>query len=106
MGSGSPCNFDRKRVSYDWIYNIGTGALFLIDKWNGTPYYVGDDNPAVIEDWYYAVWAYNGLSDLNNPNNPKYSGRPPADSDAFDPKNYKYPYQELVWGYANNPPKG
>lgn len=106
-----PSSYDRDRVAYDWIYNIGTGALFLIEKWNSLHYYIGENNPSVLDDWYYAVWAYNSgqkdvkASGVNNPNNPLYlEDRPSADSDGFDPKHYSYPYQEFVWGYANNPP--
>ena len=41
-------------------YNIGTGAIFLIQKWNGLSVYIGNNNSYVVEDWYYAVWTYNG----------------------------------------------
>lgn len=96
-------------VSKNLIYNIGTGALFLINMWKAIPFYIGENDPEAYEDWYYAIWAYNsGPKDLkaskNNPNNPEYAGRPPADSEDFDPKNYAYPYQEYIWGYANKPP--
>lgn len=66
MGGGA--GFDPTRVAAEPAYNIGTGALFLIQKWNGLNVYIGNNNPYVVEDWYYAVWAYNGWGWLNNPN--------------------------------------
>lgn len=101
-----PDDFDRDKVSSDWKYNIGTGALFLIKKWNSVPYYIGENDPYNLEDWYYAVWSYNSFTKKNNPTNNHFlPSRPPADGPNFAPSSYRYPYQELVWGYANNPPK-
>ena len=108
-GSGG---FDPDRVASEYIYNIGTGAKILIEKWDVYDYFVGDNDPAIAEDWYYAVWAYNGWGWINNPNrncpvddpdcgyafNPF---RPPFDGS--QPRSW-YPYQELVWGYAGHPP--
>lgn len=94
--------FDPSRVASEYAYNIGTGAKILIDKWNKIHSYIGERNPEIIEDWYYAVWAYNGWVPSNNPNNAKYKpDRPPFDG--TQPR-VNYPYQELVWGYAANPP--
>jgi len=96
-------NWDPARVASEVEYNIGTGALFLVSKWNAVPNFIGDNNPFIIEDWYYALWAYNGFSYVNNPNNQKY----PADRTPFNgtqPRS-QYPYQELVYGYLANPPK-
>lgn len=100
MGGGG--GFEPGRVAAEPAYNIGTGALFLIAKWNQLAHYIGNNNPYVVEDWYYAVWAYNGglqpngtLSWAGNPNNTDYlwprepwecwqGGQIPAD----------WPYQE------------
>ena len=38
-------------------------------KWTATNC-VGDNDPDLVEDWYTAIWAYNGLAYSNNPNNP------------------------------------
>lgn len=60
----------------------------------------------VVEDWYYAVWAYNGWGYVNNPNNLRF----PRDRDPWEcwrnPNQDKddYPYQELIWGCAAHPP--
>jgi len=73
---GSLGIFDPQRVAGEPAYNIGTGALFLQRKWNSIIYdhdkNIGKNDPMVVENWYYAVWAYNGWSYFNNPNNPRY----------------------------------
>lgn len=96
----------QQRIAQDYRYNIGWGAKMLADKWNAMDYFnavVGDRDPAVAEDWYYAVWAYNQFNFRNNPNNPDYPWPRPA----FDgtQSRLNYPYQELVWGYAAHPPQ-
>ena len=107
-GMGGGAGFDPGRVAAEPAYNIGTGARILIEKWNGLDYYIGNNNPHVVEDWYYAVWAYNGWGWVNNPNNlDKYPnvGRIPW-ACGTDPSQSRsdYPYQELIWGCAANPP--
>ena len=100
---GSDPGFVPQRVAAEYVYNIGTGARALIRKWNASPS-VGDNDPQVAEDWYFAVWAYNGFSYQNNPNNPKFpANRPPYNGTSSTP-NANYPYQERVWGRAANPP--
>lgn len=100
-GMRGGAGFDPKSVAGEFAYNIGTGARILVEKWNITPG-IGERDPEVAEDWYFAVWAYNGFSFINNPNNPRYDpNRPPFTGK--QPRG-KYPYQELVWGYAANPP--
>lgn len=91
-----------KRVAAEPAYNIGTGALSLINKWNASPF-VGENDPAVVEDWYFATWAYNGWGWVNNPNNSDRfnANRPPFDG--TQPRS-DYPYQEIVWGFAAHPP--
>jgi hypothetical protein len=94
MREGETADFDRARVAADPIYNLATGTRILAAKWKVTKC-VGDRQPAVIEHWYSAAWAYNGLSYVNNPNNPNYEpGRGvwnPAIGGAA-------PYQERVFG--------
>ena len=101
-GMGGGAGFVPSRVAAEPAYNIGTGARILIQWWNSLNTYIGTNDPAVAEDWYYAVWDYNGSGYTNNPNNPNfYASRPPFDGS--QPRTW-YPYQELVWGYAANPP--
>jgi len=58
---------DVDRLMSDIDYNINTGARILDGKWKQTPG-IGDRDRNVLENWYYAIWAYNGFSSTNNPN--------------------------------------
>jgi hypothetical protein len=89
-------DFDRSRVAGEPIYNMATGVRILADKWRATSC-VGDNQPPIIEDWYVATWAYNGLAWSNNPNYPNYA----PDRGVFDPavnSNAGWAYQEKVFG--------
>ncbi|MCS7003230.1 MAG: hypothetical protein NZ518_10320 [Dehalococcoidia bacterium] len=89
------------RIVNDYRYNIAHGARLLAEKWNTTPP-IGSNDPTVIEHWYYAIWAYNSWSAINNPNNPAY---PPNRRPYTGKENWRdYPYQELVFGLIANPP--
>lgn len=63
-------DFDEYSLKYNIRYNIEAGAQVILGKW----YYVtgrnpiGDNNPDILENWYFALWAYNGYSTVNNPN--------------------------------------
>jgi MYXO-CTERM domain-containing protein len=100
MHVGETPAFDRAKVAGDALYNLATGTLILRDKWAATKC-VGDNDPDVVEDWYTAIWAYNGLAYSNNPNNPNLTaGRGP-----YDPtKGGSYTYQERVFGWMEHPP--
>lgn len=104
MNGGS--GFDPTRVASESNYNIGTGARLLMGKWNGLEFYVGNNNPYITEDWYYAVWAYNGFLWKNNPNNPRYPWPRSTWQCGQNGGQVRanWPYQELVWGCAANPP--
>lgn len=55
------------------LFNIGEGVRILADKWNSAPRFrpiAGNGDPAALEDWYYAVWSYNGFAFSNHPLNP------------------------------------
>ena len=60
---------DVDRLMNDIDYNIETGAKILDGKWKVAPG-IGDRDRNVLENWYYAIWAYNGFSSTNNPNTP------------------------------------
>jgi hypothetical protein len=84
---------DYEKLCTDIDYNIDRGAAMLIDKWNATPIIgdgVGANGHDKLENWYYAVWGYNGLpvngNQMNNPN-----ANPSA-------------YQELVYDIIANCP--
>jgi hypothetical protein len=101
-GSGG---FSPSQVAGDAIYNLSVSVNILISKWEYTTS-VGPNDPRIAEDWYFALWGYNGLAASNNPNthtdtlgtyyNP--------DNPAY-PRNH-YPYEEIVYGYALYPRTG
>lgn len=100
MHIGESPNYDRARVASDPTYNLATGTQILAQKWRATRC-VGDNQPRILEHWYSATWAYNGLSTSNNPNNPNFSTtrgvyRPSVGGAA--------PYQEKVFGWMEFPP--
>ncbi len=99
MHQGESPDFDRARVASDATYNLATGTRILAGKWIATEC-VGDNQPAVVEDWYTATWAYNGLAYINNPNNPNYD----TERGVYDPAvNNAAPYQEKVFGRIEHP---
>ena len=55
-------------VGTHFLFNLAEAARMLAQKWNGgfAPI-AGTGNPEVLEDWYYALWAYNGLRAVNHP---------------------------------------
>lgn len=98
MHVGETPDFDRNRVASDATYNLATGTRILAGKWKATNC-VGDNQPKVIEHWYTATWAYNGLAYVNNPSNPNYD----ANRGVWNPKvGGAAPYQEKVFGYIEN----
>lgn len=71
MQINSRSNFDRNLLKYDIDYNIEAGANMLLYKWDyvkNTLPSIGDMDPNVLENWYFVLWAYNGWSKVNNPN--------------------------------------
>jgi MYXO-CTERM domain-containing protein len=102
MNLGDTSAYDANRVAGDAAYNASVGSQILGVKWTVTPS-VGDNRVDLIEDWYFATWAYNGLAFSNNPNNAKY----PADRKPYrDPGGLSagnYPYQEIIWGLVRVP---
>lgn len=60
--------FDEKRLKYDLPYNIKAGVEVLDDMFerNDLPTINGMERN-VIEHWYFAVMAYNGIKPVNSP---------------------------------------
>ena len=96
-------------IATSYTHNIAFGAKTLIAKWNAAPEWrpvVGNGDPALLEDWYYAVWSYNGFSSKNDPNSydalrGEYSCNL---SDGFNHNRNQFAYQELVFGCVKHPP--
>ncbi|QDP41481.1 S-layer homology domain-containing protein [Radiobacillus deserti] len=69
----TPSNIDIavnvERLKTDYSYNIDVAAQVLNEKWN-TSYLpiINDHDRTVLEDWYFAIMAYNGASKANDPN--------------------------------------
>ncbi|WP_281974555.1 S-layer homology domain-containing protein [Halobacillus litoralis] len=59
---------DEKRLKYDLPYNIEAGVQILNEMFNRTdlPTINGGERD-VIEHWYFAVMAYNGIKPVNSP---------------------------------------
>jgi hypothetical protein len=80
--------YDSERLKYDIMYNIEAGADVLLNKWAMSSYNevasVGNMDPNVLENWYFALWAYNGWSQSNNPN-------------IYQSYTKKYTYQQLIY---------
>jgi endonuclease/exonuclease/phosphatase family metal-dependent hydrolase len=113
----------QRAVALDFAANIAAGVRILQDKWNqtrGAGMIINNGDVNKIENWFYAVWAYNsgfhpqseagansgawGVGWGNSPVNPRY----PAHRKAFlDNNHYEdaarpqfWPYPEKVMGWA------
>jgi hypothetical protein len=85
--SPSDSHYDWNRVKYDLQYNIETGVQILKEKWGYSSLpTVNNHNMNSLEDWYFAVMAYNGVSSVNAPGNGK----------AYQDKVYRYLYDDAL----------
>jgi len=96
-------------IATSYTHNIAFGAKTLIAKWNLAAEWrpvVGNGDPSLLEDWYYAVWSYNGFSSKNDPNSyDALRGNYSCNlSDGFNHNRTQFPYQELVLGCVKHPP--
>ncbi|MEV0425777.1 hypothetical protein [Micromonospora sp. NPDC050495] len=121
---------EQRAIALDYAANIAAGLQILQDKWNETMsagLVVHNGDPTRIENWFFAVWAYNsgfhpdlhdgsswGVGWGNNPANPRYDptrhpfldvkdprktdDNVPVFTDAAHPQDW--PYQEKVIGWA------
>ncbi len=110
------------------LYNLAEGARILVSKWNAAPERLpvaGRGDPAAFEDWYYAIWAYNGFWFGNHPLNPLLDPLRKGNETSplyhcFEPKAHSYQddgagyvkfgygdytYQERVYGCMKYPPR-
>jgi hypothetical protein len=97
------------------LFNIAEGVRILADKWNSAPNFrpiAGLGDPAALEDWYYAIWSYNGFAFVNHPLNPDLDPLRGAVWNCSDPNapGYghfqwgDYTYPEKVYGCMRYPP--
>lgn len=103
---------------YDQIpaFNISHGADILIGKWNarfgigygGAGYpQLNNNDPNEIEDWFFAIWGYNGYtcsSAYLQDNNPR--DHPSTNYMNWSPNQPRndFTYQDVVYYYMQNPP--
>ena len=58
-----PAGVDAARLRTDIAYNIDVGVSILDEKWTYAPSVfpvIGGGDRRCYEDWFFAVWAYNG----------------------------------------------
>lgn len=72
----SDFDFNKEKLKTDTAYNIEAGAKILDAKWdlmssgNLPTINESKQNRHIIEQWYFPIMAYNGISNRNNPDNP------------------------------------
>jgi len=108
----------QRAIALDYSANIAKVVQMLDDKWNqvaNAGMTLNGGTSAGLEDWFFAVWAYNtgfhvqagsapwGVGWSNNPVNPIYNPARGAflensPSDAAHPQDWPYP--EKVMGFA------
>ncbi|TPQ18436.1 hypothetical protein [Streptomyces sporangiiformans] len=126
---GTAWDYQKQRaVALDYAANVAAGLQILVDKWNTTRkagLAVHDGNPNRLENWFFALWAYNsgfyenvngngpwGVGWANNPANPEWdAGRTPFMEDRLGNEDASaaarpqhWPYPEKVLGFAAHPP--
>ena len=99
--SAGNCRADAAKIELEQSYNIGVGVESLISAWNGTAGVASatdPNDPYKANQWFFAVWAYNGAYG-NNPNDVAssvyahwYPGAP-----------FRSIYEEYVWYFAAHP---
>ncbi len=108
---------DQGRTAGELLYNLGAGTNWFIANWNWLtgdypPFshnqFIGSNDHTAPVDWYYAVAAYNGWSECNDPNRNEYLYFCPVENE-FDPRRRPFgegepepyvrahPYQERLW---------
>lgn len=118
-------------VGTHFLFNLAESVRILASKWNQAPEMrpiAGDGNPAYLENWYFAIWSYNGFASTNHPlfnideefswiEHPENPWRDPLRGEVFhcwDPEapNYAsgfgygdYTYPERVYGCMRYPPR-
>ncbi len=106
------------QIGTDYLHNAAAGAQILVDKWNMAPRKLpvyGRRDPRIIEDWYFALWAYHCFGDIcsrydvhDDPDDPSLKWpRPVVGTNEYRDGPFTladYPYQEVIFGWIANPP--
>ncbi|MER5730315.1 hypothetical protein ABT084_18605 [Streptomyces sp. NPDC002138] len=123
----------QEAAALDYTANVAAGQRVLADKWNITNQdglTVNNGDPKFIENWFFALWAYNsgyypkaaagnngglwGVGFTNNPANPLWKANrtpflegPAGTNDYTHAKHPQdWPYPEKVIGWAARPLEG
>lgn len=102
-------------IGTHYLFNLAESVRILASKWNAAPEarpVAGAGDPTKLEDWYFAIWGYNGFAFVNHPLNPD---RDPLRGEVYhcdDPSapgygafvRSDYTYQEIVYGCMRYPP--
>ena len=117
LGVGAMAITSGRTTNDDYlIWNVSHGANLLIDKWNsrfgysyGNANYpqINSNEPNEIEDWYFAIWGYNGYtcsSAYAQDNNPRDHAQANYMNWAPGLSRSAYTYQDVVYYYLQNPP--
>ncbi len=115
LGNNNQPTASQSNIATHYVYNIARGAAMLAEKWNQAPELrpvAGTDtnsSAAIIENWYFAVWAYNGFTGpganiSNHPMDPVFSNPREAWRCDGSQSRARFPYQEIVWGCLQSPP--
>ncbi len=113
-GTGTP-TLKQALVGTHYLFNLAESVRILASKWNAAPEVrpvAGKGDPTKLEDWYFAIWGYNGFAFVNHPLNPD---RDPLRGEVYhcgDPSapgygafvRSDYTYQEVVYGCMRYPP--
>ncbi|MBQ1018859.1 SGNH/GDSL hydrolase family protein [Micromonospora sp. D93] len=90
--AGVTWTYDKqKAVALDYATNVSAGLRILQDKWNQTRdagLIANNGDPRYIENWWFAIWAYNTGFYAQNPQNPS---APWGVGWANNPANTDYP---------------
>ena len=102
MQVNGPAN-DPYYVNMNWYDNLDIGISRLVSKWNSVAYEYED--PSIIENWYYPIAAYNGLSfnGVNDPSKVSSGNIPDYYLDNPDLIANQYTYQDKVLGVLESP---
>lgn len=114
LGSNNQPTNAQSNIATHYVYNIARGAAMMVEKWNQAPELrpiAGTDtnsNPAILENWYFAIWGYNGFTGpganiSNHPLDPVFTTREMWRCDGSQSRT-RYPYQELIYGCLQHPP--
>ncbi len=100
-----------QKLKYDIEFNIREGTDILLEKW-GYAFSsqaiipkVGDGDPRPLEGWYFAMWAYNGWCESNNPNMIPYKFSSWTKTEAYQEKVIRIAKSEYGQEITSIPPE-